>query len=94
MTLKESTVEKLLDSPRDKMTGNHRVATRGIGEVYRSLYYFATEICRVWDDTKTFWINDSYSTQSTKGACTQYRKVLTNRGYTEVQHNTTRRKKP
>lgn len=76
-------VIKMLGASRDAMSGNHRVQTRGIGQVYRSFYYHGTEICRVWDDKKVFWVDASYGTQSTIQACIAYRKALTNMGYTE-----------
>lgn len=75
-------VDTLVDAKRDKLVGNHRVQTRGIGDVYRSFFHYGTEICRAWDDKKEFWITDRV-TLSTSRVVGAYRKELTNRGYTE-----------
>lgn len=83
MAVKSTTQYKLINATRDKLIGNHRVQTRGIGDVYRSFFYHGTEICRVWDDKKVFWVDDSYGTKSTIQACVAYRTELTNAGYTE-----------
>lgn len=86
MALQENTVLRLLNSPRDKMLGNHRVETRGIGEVYRSFYYHGTEIVRVWDDTRVFWTDDTTrGSKSTTAACNKYVEVLTNEGYSQIE---------
>lgn len=81
--MKMKTVQNLLNATKDVKKGNHRVKVFPI-TMNKQFFYYNTMICWVNDNDKTFAIDDSYGTVSTKRACNSYRRELLSMGYTEV----------